>query len=63
VSGDRSGSLAIWDINTGTPIFTSSCHNGPVAKIHLANGIIYSSGLKDGVLTAIDMRVCKPIVK
>jgi len=56
VSGDRSGSLAIWDINTGTPISTQGCHNGPVAKISLSNGIILSSGLKDGVITAIDMR-------
>jgi WD40 repeat protein len=34
VSGARDGSLAVWDINTGTPVQQISAHSGgPVSKI------------------------------
>jgi hypothetical protein len=53
--------MAIWDINTGTPIQQLQPHNGPVSKIKLySDGVnqhlIVSCGLKDGILAIHDMR-------
>jgi WD40 repeat protein len=31
VSGDKSGTIAFWDINTGTPIKSSKIHKGAVS--------------------------------
>ena len=56
VSGDRNGGVAIWDINTGTPLISNQMHSGAVAQIHMVNGLIFTSGLRDGTLKAIDMR-------
>lgn len=59
VSGDRSGGVTWWDINTGTPIMNKQCHNGGVAKISFVAGddnLVMSSGLKDGTFSVFDMR-------
>ena len=54
VSGDRGGSLAIWDINTGQPLkLMPGAHRGSVSKIKFFsdggnNNLIISTGLKDG---------------
>jgi len=62
VSGDRQGSMAIWDINTGTAVKTmKNAHQGAVSKIMfysdgMNSNIILSAGLKDGRLVAHDMR-------
>jgi WD40 repeat protein len=67
VSGDRGGSMAIWDINTGQPIkLLPGAHKGAISKIKFFsddsnNNLIISSGLKDGHLVCHDMRMHKPI--
>lgn len=39
VSGDRSGSIAFWDINSGQAFKTTKAHNAAVSKISLfSNG-------------------------
>ena len=67
VSGDRSGGLTWWDINTGTPIKTQMVHSGGVSKIALHStgdsNLIVSSGLKDGSLSVFDMRTHKVVMK
>jgi WD40 repeat protein len=62
VSGDRGGSMAIWDINTGQAIKTiKGAHTGAVSKIkfhsdgHDSN-VILSTGMGDGCLAVHDMR-------
>ncbi len=59
VSGDRSGGVTWWDINTGTPVKTYVAHNGGVAKVAMASYeeyLILTAGLKDGVVSIYDMR-------
>ena len=60
VSGDKSGGMAIWDINTGTALMTKTIHKGAVSKINMfsdgTNNLILSGGLRDGVLNILDMR-------
>ena len=54
VSGDRGGSMAIWDINTGKTLRTmKNIHKGHISKIEfysdgVDNNLILSTGLKDG---------------
>ena len=33
ISGDRSGVLAFWDLNTGTPIRVTKGHGSAVGKV------------------------------
>ena len=56
VSGDRSGGVAWWDINNGTPIYKKMVHNGGVSKVLINQDLIVTSGLKDGALTVSDIR-------
>jgi WD40 repeat protein len=69
VSGDRGGSMAIWDINTGQCVTKlPGVHQGALSKIALFsdgqnNNVFLSTGLKDGGLAAHDMRTHKPIKK
>lgn len=60
--------MAIWDINTGTPVQTMQAHNGPVSKISFYSdgvnkNIIISVGQKDGALCVHDMRTHQLIKK
>ena len=64
VSGDRSGGIAIWDINTGKALLSRQGHAGAVSKIHLHSdgsnsNLILSGGLRDGKLNVLDMRTLK----
>ena len=68
VSGDRSGGLSVWDINSGTPLRALTPHSGAVSRIQFFadngnNNFILSAGQKDGVLTAHDMRSFQPAFK
>uniref|UniRef100_A0A7S3CPB8 Uncharacterized protein n=1 Tax=Strombidium rassoulzadegani TaxID=1082188 RepID=A0A7S3CPB8_9SPIT len=69
VSGDRGGSMAIWDINTGKTVRDMpGAHSGAVSKIcfysdGVENNLILSAGQKDGCLIAHDMRSHQPISK
>ena len=59
VSGDRSGNVTWWDVNTGTPILQKHLHNGGVSKIAFSTGddnLVLSAGLKDGTFSVFDMR-------
>lgn len=62
VSGDRGGSMAIWDINTGKCVKSmKGAHQGHISKIEfysdgVDNNIIMSTGMKDGQLCIHDMR-------
>jgi len=62
VSGDRGGSMAIWDINTGQPIrMMKQAHSGHISKIMFysdgaENNLVLSTGMKDGQLCVHDMR-------
>ena len=44
VSGGRDGSVAVWDINTGTPVQQIMAHAGPVSKI-----AFYSDGVSKNI--------------
>jgi WD40 repeat protein len=67
VSGDRGGSMAMWDINTGQAVRQMpGVHKGHISKIEFYsdgqdNNIIMSTGLKDGQLIVHDMRSHNPI--
>ena len=67
VSGDRGGTMAMWDINTGQCVKQMpNAHQGSVSKIHFysdgqQNNLILSAGLKDGQIKAHDMRSHQPI--
>ena len=67
VSGDRGGSMAIWDVNTGQALREmKGIHKGHIAKIQYYsdgqdNNLILSTGLKDGQLIVHDMRSHQPI--
>lgn len=69
VSGDRSGNMAIWDINSGQALRTmDNAHSGAVSKIKFFSdasqmNVILSCGQKDGCLAAHDMRTMTPIFK
>ena len=68
VSGARDGSVAVWDINTGSPIQQLACHQGPVSKIAffsdgMSNNIYITTGGKDGVMAIHDMRTNQLIKK
>lgn len=67
VSGDRSGGLALWDVNTGKTLKQEIAHNGGVSKIKFlsdeSNSVYMSTGLKDGVLNVYDMRTQKTVSK
>jgi len=69
VSGDKSGSMAIWDINTGQCIKQmNTVHQGSISKIKFhsdgqQSNIILSAGLKDGFLAVHDMRSNKLVAK
>jgi WD40 repeat protein len=58
VSGDKTGVVGIWDLNRGELVRALKAHKGNVSKICLdgKSGLIYSIGLNDGTLAAIDMR-------
>lgn len=58
VSGDKSGVIGIWDLNQGQLVRALKTHKGSVNKIVIngKHGLIYSMGLNDGSLAAIDMR-------
>lgn len=58
VSGDKSGVIGIWDLNQGQLVRALKTHKGSVNKIVIngKHGLIYSVGLNDGSLAAIDMR-------
>lgn len=62
VSGDRGGSMAMWDINTGQCIRKMpNVHSGAVSKIKFHSdgadsNVILSAGLGDGCLNVHDMR-------
>ena len=67
VSGDRGGSMAIWDINTGQAVRSMpGVHKGHISKIEFysdgqENNIVLSTGLKDGQIIVHDMRSHNPI--
>jgi len=69
VSGDRGGSMAIWDVNTGQALREmKGAHHGAVSKIlfysdGVDNNLILSTGLKDGQLVAHDMRTHQAVHK
>ena len=69
VSGDRGGSMAIWDINTGQPIRQmKNAHTGAISKTMfysdgVNNNLILSAGLKDGRLICHDMRSHQAVSK
>lgn len=58
VSGDKSGVIGIWDLNQGQLVRALKTHKGSVNNIVIngKHGLIYSMGLNDGTLAAIDMR-------
>ncbi len=58
VSGDKSGIIGIWDLNQGELVRALKTHKGSVSKIAIdgKQGLIYSLGLNDGSLAALDMR-------
>lgn len=58
VSGDKSGIVGIWDLNQGELVRALKTHKGSVSKIALdgKQGLIYSLGLNDGSIAALDMR-------
>ena len=61
MSGDRSGGLAVWDINNPNAILTKQAHNAAVAKICMHSdgadqNVVLTSGLKDGKVNVFDMR-------
>jgi WD40 repeat protein len=58
VSGDKNGVMGIWDLNQGEVVRAIKTHKGNVSKIVIdgKTGLIYSLGLNDGTLAAIDMR-------
>ena len=69
VSGDRGGSMAIWDINTGQCVNQmKNPHTGAVSKIKFhsdgaQSNIILSAGMKDGAMCVHDMRTNKLVAK
>lgn len=58
VSGDKQGVMGIWDLNQGELVRAIKTHKGSVNKIEInaKHGLIYSLGLNDGSLAALDMR-------
>ena len=69
VSGARDGSVAVWDINTGTAIQTlAGTHAGPVSKVAFFSdgtnqNLFITAGMKDGGLAVFDMRSHQPVRK
>ena len=67
VSRDRSSGLTWWNINKDSPIKNQVVHSGGVSKIALHSAgdtnLIFSSGLKDGLLSVFDMRTHKVVMK
>ncbi|EGR32849.1 WD40 repeat protein [Ichthyophthirius multifiliis] len=66
VSGDKTGTIAFWDINTGTAIKSSKIHKGAVSQILLYSdgsnhNYIVSAGLNDGAISFQDMRTNKVV--
>lgn len=61
VSGDKTGFVALWDINTAQSFHSIRAHDGPVSNIHLFSdgvhqNLICTAGVQDGVLNIMDMR-------
>ena len=68
VSGDRSGNMMVWDINTGQSMRSiPGVHRGAVSKIEFfsdgTQNLIFSVGSKDGTLSAVDMRTHGSVFK
>lgn len=58
VSGDKSGVLAIWDLNRCSMVRAVKSHKGAVSNVNFQekHGLIISTGLNDGSIVGIDMR-------
>lgn len=65
VSGDKTGVVGIWDLNRGELVRALKTHKGNVSKIVIdgKSSLIYSLGLNDGSLAAIDMRTNQGVYK
>lgn len=64
-SGDKTGNLVLWDINSAKPVFKSQCHKGGINCIKLLDPnnspLIATGGLKDGIVNIFDLRTHQPV--
>ena len=58
VSGDKSGVMAIWDLNRCSMIRAVKSHKGSISNVSFQEkkGLILTTGLNDGSIVGVDMR-------